>query len=60
MKALSRDGFSTIFFQKNWNIVVDNVISLTQNVFKEKENLEDINQTLIVLIPKSKKLEFLN
>ena len=47
-KASRVDGFLALLFQRNWPIVIINVVSLVQEVFKGIRNLEKVNKTLIV------------
>ncbi|WOL10732.1 hypothetical protein Cni_G19491 [Canna indica] len=56
-KALGSDGFPAVFFQKHWHLLGDEINStLTQFLNGNLQN-QDLNHTLIVLIPKVKDLE---
>lgn len=57
-RALGKDGFPSHFLSKTLEKNRRNVYDLVKNVFKGR-SLEDINKTLIVLIPKKEKLEFI-
>ena len=41
-------------FKKNWNMVGNSVVNFVEEAFKERP-LEEVNKTLIVLIPNNKK-----
>ena len=51
-KALGPDGFQPIFFQKYWDIVRPNVHKLVIQAFETGDFDSDVNDTLLVLIPK--------
>lgn len=51
-KASGLDGFQTIFYQNQWDIVGDLVYSLISDLFYHPFKVEEINDTLISLIPK--------
>ncbi|CAM8991132.1 unnamed protein product [Rhodiola kirilowii] len=55
MKAPGPDGFHALFYQKFWHTIKDTVISKVLKVFEEGKMEEGMNDTLIVLIPKSKR-----
>lgn len=52
LKALGSDGFHTFFFQKQWSIVGGAVCDWVRKVFNGGVIDADLNNTLIVLIPK--------
>lgn len=52
-KAPGPDGAHAMFFQKYWDFVGDECVSVCLNIFNEGANAEHINQTFITLIPKS-------
>ncbi|CAH9051431.1 unnamed protein product [Cuscuta europaea] len=47
------DGFSSAFFKENWSIVGDDVIEAVRGFFESGRLVEQINHTLIALIPKT-------
>lgn len=53
-KASGPDGMSTLFYQKFWHIIGDDVIKEVLLVLNEKAPVGDWNQTVISLIPKGK------
>jgi len=54
-KAPGRDGMSTIFFQKYWDVVGNDVFGMVLNVLNSNMSIAKINKTNITLIPKIKK-----
>jgi hypothetical protein len=52
MKASGPDGFPTHFFQTHWEICGEKVTSAVLRVLKGDDDMSDINQTFIMLIPK--------
>ncbi|OMP03175.1 reverse transcriptase [Corchorus capsularis] len=59
-KAPGPDGYQDHFFHKNWEIVRSSVIRQVQEAFVTGTFPEDLNKTLITLIPKVKHLETIN
>ena len=53
-KSLGPDGMSTLFFQKYWTIVGNNVTNLVLNVLNSGMSMAEINKTNIALVPKNK------
>lgn len=51
-KAPGPDGFQAIFYQSQWSIVGDDFCHLIMEIFDEPRKDEEINDTLITLIPK--------
>ena len=45
-------AFLHIFFQRHWEVCGEEVTSIVLKVLKGEEQLNNINKTLIVLIPK--------
>ncbi|XP_075660563.1 uncharacterized protein LOC142630448 [Castanea sativa] len=46
------DGMPAIFYQKYWDIVGNDVVSMVLNVLNSDISMADINKTFITLIPK--------
>ncbi|OMO83955.1 reverse transcriptase [Corchorus olitorius] len=51
-KSLGVDGFPVLFFQKAWQLVKYNLLSLVQAALRDGEINPALNRTLVVLIPK--------
>lgn len=54
LKAPGPDGFPARFFQKNWDVLRDDVVKGVLGFFDNGILPEGVNDTVIVLIPKSK------
>ncbi|KAK3231084.1 hypothetical protein Dsin_002965 [Dipteronia sinensis] len=52
IKALGPDGFPAIFFQKYWNTCKNELINLVSDCFRKGCMSNELNHTLISLIPK--------
>ncbi|QHO46030.1 LINE-1 retrotransposable element ORF2 protein [Arachis hypogaea] len=52
LKAPGRDGIQAVFYQQHWQKVGVYLYNLVQNIFKNPTLVSDINETLLVLIPK--------
>lgn len=52
LKASGPDGFQTIFFQKNWEMVSFEVAMEVISILEGKGVPKMLNKTLLVLIPK--------
>jgi hypothetical protein len=52
LKAPGPDGFPARFFQRNWGVLKEEIISAVKEFFKSGVMPEGINETAIVLIPK--------
>lgn len=51
-KPLGLDGFQAIFYKSQWQIIGDEFCDLSNNIFGDPQKVEEINGTLISLIPK--------
>ena len=51
-KAPSLNDMSTIFFQKYWDVVGNDITCSVLNVLNSNMSIADINRTKITLIPK--------
>ncbi|KAK3230807.1 hypothetical protein Dsin_002688 [Dipteronia sinensis] len=56
-KALGLDGLPAIFYQKYWSFVGEKVTAACLGVLNNRLGLEEVNETLIVMIPKIKRAE---
>ncbi|CAM8920557.1 unnamed protein product [Rhodiola kirilowii] len=56
-KAPGLDGFPALFFQSNWDIIGKDVIEVVLNCLNNNMLDVELNETLIVLIPKVKEVE---
>ncbi|TYH01227.1 hypothetical protein ES288_A09G041000v1 [Gossypium darwinii] len=53
-KAPGIDGLSGNFFKENWEVVGEDIIKLCHDILRGVKNVDCINYTIIVLIPKIK------
>ncbi|KAA3463975.1 reverse transcriptase [Gossypium australe] len=60
LKASGKDGFPALFYQKYWHIVGEEVTRYCLEVLNGRRNIDEINKTSIVLIPKEKSPKTLN
>lgn len=51
-KALSLDSCNGQFYKSCWEIISQDVVDMVQSFFNGKQNLHEINKTLIIPIPK--------
>lgn len=59
-KASRLDSFQAVFFQKQWGIMGKSISKKCLDILNNKESTKDINDTLIVLIPKVENPEIVN
>ncbi|KAL5832959.1 hypothetical protein ACOSQ3_016633 [Xanthoceras sorbifolium] len=52
IKAPGPDGMPALFFQKHWSILGVSVTSLCLRILNDEAQIDDLNRTLITLIPK--------
>ena len=57
LKTLGGDGLNGLFFQQHWDVVGADVCEAIKSFFSEGNIPEEVNVTLIVLTPKSKRPE---
>lgn len=60
LKALGPDGLQPIFFQSQWDIIGSSVCDLVRKVYLNPDMVCNLNETLVVLIPKVQYPETLN
>lgn len=60
LKAPGIDGYPVVFFHKNWDIVGDKLCDFMLATWKNLNQIHLVNQTLLVLIPKVTKPQFVN
>ncbi|QHO00044.1 uncharacterized protein DS421_13g403050 [Arachis hypogaea] len=60
LKAPGLDGLNGLFYQKYWHIIQEDVLAVVQNFFDDGTIPKDINETIVVLIPKVDNPENLN
>jgi len=51
-KSPRPDGFQTLFYQRNWDLVENKLLQLVLNVFEGRNLPDGLNYTFLVLIPK--------
>lgn len=51
-KSPSDDEYPAMFFQKNWNLVSHGMYNVVCKAFEGSFSIDEINKTLILLIPK--------
>jgi hypothetical protein len=59
LKVPGADGFLARFFQRNWGLLKHEIITAVKKFFSEGTMPTEINETIIVLIPKTNDLEAL-
>ncbi|GKB35806.1 protein LAZ1 [Tanacetum coccineum] len=52
-KALGPDGFTSVFFKKGWDVVVQDVCNAVRDFFVNGKLLKEINHTFLALISKT-------
>ena len=52
-KAPGPDGLPTLFYKKYWNVVGSSVTEAIQSFFRSGKILKEVNNSLLVLIPKN-------
>jgi hypothetical protein len=52
LKVPGPNGFHPIFFQKYWHIIGDSVTRYIQDIFRQQKIPQNLNSTLVCLIPK--------
>ncbi|OAY67972.1 hypothetical protein ACMD2_20736 [Ananas comosus] len=57
-KAPGLDGFPALFYQRFWNLIKDDVMKVFNSIYTGSGNLEDINTSLLCLIPKKIDVKF--
>lgn len=60
MKAPGPDGLNPLFFQSQWQIIGPSVVNFIQECMQQPEKIKQVNDTLIVLIPKIEKPHLLS
>lgn len=59
-KAPGEDGYPAAFFKKNWPVVGQDLCDFLKKAWRDEQMVSSINNTLIVLIPKMDKPEFIS
>lgn len=52
LKSPGPDGFHTLFFKSQWDIVGTSIHRFVLDVFNDPSLIQDVNETLLTLIPK--------
>lgn len=59
-KASGPDGYPPAFYQKNWNVVGNKCTAFVMEAFRKRRYSEHMNESTVVLIPKTKNPESIN
>lgn len=59
LKSPRPDGLNPIFFQSQWDLIGDSVVETLMSCFYDPRKVVDLNDTLLVLIPKVDKPDIL-
>ncbi|RYR27722.1 hypothetical protein Ahy_B01g051758 [Arachis hypogaea] len=59
LKAPGLDGFPAIFYKENWDVIGESIINHVKSCWEEPSNIKNHNKTLITLIPKVTRPEFI-
>jgi hypothetical protein len=60
LKVPGEDGYHALFFQQCWDTVADSLLHFVNHVWVSHSLISFINNTLIVMIPKIDKPEFVS
>ncbi|GAU49878.1 hypothetical protein TSUD_408170 [Trifolium subterraneum] len=60
LKSPGEDGYPALFFQQNWDTVSDSLFHYINQVWLNPSLISSINNTLLVLIPKVDRPEFVS
>ncbi|KAK4254761.1 hypothetical protein QN277_010094 [Acacia crassicarpa] len=52
LKSPGPDGFNALFYQNQWSTVCPSVVAYIKHLFSNPQVIQEVNSTLIVLIPK--------
>jgi hypothetical protein len=52
-KASGPDGFNGLFMKKCWGTIKEDIYKLCQEFFDDSISLECLNESFIILVPKS-------
>jgi len=53
IRAPGPDGYNASFFQRNWQVVGDDLCSAAQHFFGHGRMLSSVNHTFVTLVPKT-------
>jgi hypothetical protein len=53
-KAAGPDGFNAEFYQKNWDLIKDDLFQLVEDFYENTLDVARINYGVVSLIPKGK------
>lgn len=59
-KPVGVDGFYPVFYQKYWAVVGEDVVSVCLTWIYNQQQLEDLNVTILVLLPKRKNPDYMS
>lgn len=60
LKAPGEDGYPALFYKNNWHVVGKSVLQFVHSMWQDHDLIKSINNTLLILIPKVDKPEFIN
>ncbi|XP_072074464.1 uncharacterized protein [Arachis hypogaea] len=60
LKAPGEDGYPALFFKENWKVLQCSICAFIQKLWQDPPSIQQVNQTLLTLIPKINQPEFVS